>query len=232
MPHRRPRSGLSTGCRALGAHECVGGGCPAPVGHIDPLRRYAARRARLQPSNTWWMTPVPRVSVRNSVRKPTRPRAGTDNRGAPSRSVVDHLDHRPLRRRGVGSPRRGSPRDVDRHALHWFVQLAVDLPGDDLGLATVSSKPRVAWSRRGRPAGARRGLDLQASGRSVGPTRSETLPISSASRRLLTRRAVSFVPRSGEGRRVDADRHGQARLVDRDGGRATAGPGRPASRRW
>ncbi len=28
-------------------------------------------------SNTWWISPVPRVSVTNSVRKPIRPRAGT-----------------------------------------------------------------------------------------------------------------------------------------------------------
>ena len=31
------------------------------------------------PSNTWWAIPVPRVSVRNSVRNPIRPRAGTRN---------------------------------------------------------------------------------------------------------------------------------------------------------
>ena len=31
----------------------------------------------IQPSNTWWSSPVPRVSVRNSVRKPMRALAGT-----------------------------------------------------------------------------------------------------------------------------------------------------------
>ena len=31
------------------------------------------------PSKTWCMIPVPRVSVRNWVRKPIRPRAGTTN---------------------------------------------------------------------------------------------------------------------------------------------------------
>ena len=44
-----------------------------------PGRARAAARppSGSQRSNTWCMSPVPRVSVRNSVRKPISPRAGT-----------------------------------------------------------------------------------------------------------------------------------------------------------
>ena len=63
------------------------------------------------------------------------------------------------------------------------------------GLPTVSSKPsRRICSTRIASASSPRPWTSQASGRSVGRTRSDTLPTSSASRRSLTRRAVTLAP--------------------------------------
>ncbi len=63
------------------------------------------------------------------------------------------------------------------------------------GLPTVSSKPsrRICSTRMAR-ASSPRPCTSQVSGRSVGRTRTETLPTSSASRRALRTRAVSLVP--------------------------------------
>ena len=86
------------------------------------------------------------------------------------------------------------------------------------GLPTVSSKPsRRIISTSTASCSSPRPCTSHVSGRSVGSTRMLTLPTSSASRRFFTRRAVSSVAvAAGERRRVDADRHRQARLVDRD----------------
>ena len=63
------------------------------------------------------------------------------------------------------------------------------------GLPTVSSKPsRRICSTRIASASSPRPWTSHASGRSVGSTRSDTLPISSASRRSLTSRAVTLAP--------------------------------------
>ena len=63
------------------------------------------------------------------------------------------------------------------------------------GLPTVSSKPsRRMISTSTASCSSPRPCTSHASGRSVGSTRSETLPISSASRRALTWLAVSFLP--------------------------------------
>ena len=87
------------------------------------------------------------------------------------------------------------------------------------GLPTVSSKPSrrmvststASWSSP-RP------WTSQVSGRSVGSTRSETLPISSVSSRLLDQAGGELgAVGAGQRRRVDADGHGQAGLVDGDG---------------
>jgi len=43
-----------------------------PVGRVRSSPCHGSQR-----SKTWCMIPVPRLSVRNSVRKPIRPRAGT-----------------------------------------------------------------------------------------------------------------------------------------------------------
>ena len=63
------------------------------------------------------------------------------------------------------------------------------------GLPTVSSKPsRRIVSMRTASCSSPRPWTSQASGRSVGSTRSETLPTSSRSRRSFTMRAVSSLP--------------------------------------
>ena len=80
---------------------------------------------------------MPRVSVRNSVRKPISPRAGDEVLHArPAGAVVDHLLQPPL-------AQREQLRDdadvllghVDRDALDRLVALAVDLLRQHLGLA-------------------------------------------------------------------------------------------------
>src|SRR5215831_13363985 len=103
-------------------------------------RRSATRlpvgRERMSPcqgshaSKTWWRMPVPRVSVRNSVRKPTSPRAGTRY------SILAH----PL---PAALPQREQLRDdadvllgnVDRDPLDRFGPPAVELLRQDLGLS-------------------------------------------------------------------------------------------------
>ncbi len=65
------------------------------------------------------------------------------------------------------------------------------------GLPTVSSKPsRRMISTRIASCSSPRPCTSQVSGRSVGSTRIDTLPTSSASSRLRTSRAVSFLPLS------------------------------------
>ena len=81
--------------------------------------------------------PVPRVSVRNSVRKPISPRAGTRNsiRTQPVPWLVI-CSIRPLR--AASSWVIGAEvllGRVDRQPLDRLVQLAVDLAGDHLRLA-------------------------------------------------------------------------------------------------
>ena len=84
---------------------------------------------------------------------------------------------------------------VDAHPLDRLVAAAVDLPGDDLGLADGQLEALAAHQldqdRQRQLAAA---LDLPHLGRSVAWTRSETLPISSRSRRALTWLAVSLSP--------------------------------------
>ena len=141
--------------------------------------------------------PVPRVSVRNSVRKPIRPRAGTRNsiRTQPVPWLVI-CSIRPLRvaSSSVIVPRYSSGASmVSRSIGSWI------LPSTSwvttCGLPTVSSKPsRRICSTRIASASSPRPCTSQASGRSVGRIRSDTLPTSSASRRSLTRRAVTLPP--------------------------------------
>src|SRR5262249_20103227 len=85
--------------------------------------------------------------------------------------------------------------DVDGEPLDGLVDLAVDLRVTTSGLPTVSSKPsRRMISTSTASASSPRPCTSQVSGRSVPNTRMDTLPTSSASRRFLTRRAVSLVP--------------------------------------
>ena len=86
------------------------------------------------------------------------------------------------------------------------------------GLPIVSSKPsRRICSTSTSSWSSPRPCTSQVSGRSVGRTRSETLPTSSERSRASTQargHLVALAP--GERRGVDPDRHRERRLVDRD----------------
>ena len=81
--------------------------------------------------------PEPRVSVRNSVRKPIRPRVGHEVlEPHPAGAVVDHLLHAALaQRQHLGDDAEEVLGHVDRQPLDRLVQLAVDLARDHLRLA-------------------------------------------------------------------------------------------------
>ncbi len=114
--------------------------------------------------------PVPRVSVRNWVRKPMRPRAGTMNsmRTQPVPWLV-MVSMRPLRaaRSWVTAPRYSSGTSIVMCSIGSWT-----LPSTFLvttcGLPTVSSKPsRRICSTRIASASSPRPWTSQASGRSV-----------------------------------------------------------------
>ena len=121
----------------------------------------------------------------------------------PAGAVVDHLDQRALAQgHQLGHHAEVVVGDIDGHPLHRLVELAVDLPGDDLGLAHGELE---AFAAHGLDQDGQlqlaAALDLPGVGPLGGPTRSDTLPMSSASSRLSTWRAVSLlpsVPASGE----------------------------------
>ena len=111
----------------------VGGRLARAVGDQRAGRRGAAMSPcqGSQPSKRWFMMPVPRVSVRNSVRKPISPRDGMRNSMPHAAgAVVDHLHH-------PAAPRAdllGDDADVllgavDDQLLHRLVELAVDRRG-------------------------------------------------------------------------------------------------------
>ena len=82
---------------------------------------------------------------------------------------------------------------VTRSTGSWT--LAVDLAGDDLGLADGELEALAAHHLdQHRELQLASALHLPRVGRSVVSTRSDTLPTSSASRRLFTSRAVSLSP--------------------------------------
>ncbi len=143
--------------------------------------------------------PVPRVSVRNSVRKPISPRDGTRN------SIRTHpvpwlviCSMAPLRAAmsWVTAPRNSSGMStVSRSIGSWTLPSTILVT--TCGLPTVSSNPsRRICSTRMAKASSPRPCTSQVSGRSVGRTRMETLPTSSRSIRSLTRRAVTLAPRT------------------------------------
>ena len=166
---------------------------------------------------------MPRVSVRNSVRKPISPRAGTsDVHANPAAAVVDErlgaalAEREELRQRPRGTPRarRSTPASTGSCTVPSISRVTT------CGLPTVSSKPS-----RAHLLDEHRELELAATLHlpRVRPTRSEatrseTLPTSSEWQPALDARlARQLVARqSRERRRVDADRHRQRRLVDRD----------------
>ena len=142
---------------------------------------------------------MPRVSVRNSVRNPIRARAGT--RYSSRTQPVPWLticSIRPLRSASswVSTPMYSSGASIASRSTGSCTLPLISLV-TTCGLPTVSSKPSrrisststASWSSP-RP------CTSQVSGRSVGSTRSETLPISSASSLPLTWLAVSLVPSS------------------------------------
>ena len=140
---------------------------------------------------------MPRVSVRNSVRKPISPRAGHQIlHPHPAGAVVDHLLQRPLRSASscVITPTYSSGTSIASRSTG-----SCTLPSSSrvttCGLPTVSSKPsRRISSTSTASCSSPRPWTSHVSGRSVGSTRSDTLPISSWSRRALTMLAVSLAP--------------------------------------
>ena len=140
---------------------------------------------------------MPRVSVRNSVRNPIRPRAGT--RYSIRTQPVEWLticSIRPLRPASswVTEPTCSSGTSIARRSTGSWT-----LPSTSRvrtrGWPAVSSKPsRRIISSSTTSCSSPRPWTSQASGRSVSRTRIETLPISSASSRSRIWRAVSLVP--------------------------------------
>ena len=123
--------------------------------------------------------------------------------------------------------------NVDGHTVERLVDHAVDLAGQHLWLAHRELEALASHHLHQHDCSSPRPCTSQVSGRRVGRTRMLTLPTTSWSRRLRTRRAVSWALAARQRRRVGADRHRQAGLVDVDDGqRAGARRGRPASRRW
>ena len=142
---------------------------------------------------------MPRVSVRNSVRKPIRPRAGTtcSMRIQPV-PWFTRFSMRPLRsaRSCVTTPRYSSGASIATRSIgSWSVPPIVRVT--TWGLPTVSSKPsRRITSTSTASWSSPRPCTSQRSGRSAGRTRIETLPTTSWSSRSFTARAVTFVPSS------------------------------------
>ncbi len=161
---------------------------------------------------------MPRVSVRNSVRKPTSPRAGTRySMRAHPLPWLTICCRRPFRSASicVTTPTYSSGTSIATRSTGSARRPSTSFVSTS-GLPTVSSKPsRRISSTRIASWSSPRPCTSQASGREVGRTRSETFPTSSASSRSRIWLAVSRVPSStGERARVDPDRDRQARLVD------------------
>ena len=182
-----------------------------------PVGRRASRWARVRsvagprlvaPRRRGAAAPVPRVSVRNSVRKPIRPRAGTQIFHAdPAGAVVDHLLQPAL-------AARPSSWVIDAEVVFWARRWSAARPArgscrrspgsPPAACRRSSSKPsRRIMLDQDRPAAARRGpAPPRCPGRSVGRTRIETLPTSSAIQPVLHQPRGELValtwPASGE----------------------------------
>ena len=150
------------------------------------------------------MIPVPRVSVRNSVRKPISPRAGT--RYSIRAQPVPWLTIcciRPLRSASscVTTPMYSSGTSIATRSTGSCVLPSISRVSTS-GLPTVSSKPsRRMISTSTASCSSPRPCTSQTSGLAVGRTRSETLPTSSCSSRAISALAVTLspsVPASGE----------------------------------
>ena len=140
---------------------------------------------------------MPRVSVRNSVRKPIRPRAGTSTsmRTQPVPWLTS-ASVRPLRsaKSCVTTPMYSSGMSIETRSIGSCTLPSITWV-TTWGLPTVSSKPsRRICSTRIASCSSPRPWISQVSGRSVGSRRSDTLPTSSWSMRLLIRRDVTLSP--------------------------------------
>ena len=140
---------------------------------------------------------MPRVSVRNSVRKPIRPRAGTSTsiRTQPVPWLTSD-SVRPLRSANswVTTPRYSSGTSTETRSTG-----SCTLPSTrrvtTCGLPIVSSNPsRRICSTSTSSWSSPRPCTSQVSGRSVGSTRRETFPTSSERRRASTALAVTLSP--------------------------------------
>ena len=186
-----------------------------PVGRVRSSPTHGS-----QPSKTWCSRPVPRVSVRNSVRKPTRPRAGHALLHAhPAVAVVDHLLHAALAQcEELGDDADVVLGQVDRHALERLVQRPVDVAREHLRLADGQLEALAAHELdEHRELQLAAALDLPGVGplgvlHAQGHVADELL----LQTRLDLPRGELAAVLAGERRGVDADRHRQRRLVDRD----------------
>ncbi len=140
---------------------------------------------------------MPRVSVRYSVRKPIRPRAGA--RYSSRTQPVEWFticSMRPLRRASncVTTPTYSSGMSRARRSTgSWILPLISRVT--TWGCPATSSKPsRRISSSRTTSCSSPRPWTSQLSGRSVSRTRIETLPTSSWSSRSRIWRAVSLSP--------------------------------------
>ena len=140
---------------------------------------------------------MPRVSVTNSVRKPIRPRAGTSTsiRTQPVPWLTS-ASVRPFRsaKSCVTTPRYSSGTSTDTRSTG-----SCTLPSTrrvtTCGLPIVNSKPsRRICSTSTSSWSSPRPCTSQVSGRSVGSTRSDTFPTSSARSRASTWDAVTLSP--------------------------------------
>src|SRR3954453_14845386 len=189
------------------------------------------------PSKTWWRIPVPRVSVRNSVRKPISPRAGTTT-SIPTQPVpwLTSDSVRPFRRAKscVTMPTYSSGASIETRSIgSWAAPAmgrgatrglaagaaAVGAAGDDAGLADGDLEALAAHLLDEH-------LELKLAAAlhlpRVGPVGGKHAQRDVADELLAEarldqarRHLVALAAR--ERRRVQADGHGERRLVDRDG---------------
>ena len=123
-----------------------GGGWPAAVGdQLTWLAACGSRPARARSSRRPSAAiPDPRVSVRNSVRKPIMPARGHEEvEPDPARPVVDHVLHAALAQRehlGDDAPRKSSGTSIESRSI-GSCSLPPTSRVTTWGLPTVSSKP-------------------------------------------------------------------------------------------
>ena len=202
-----------------------------PVGRVRSSPCHGSQR-----SKTWCMIPVPRVSVRNSVRKPISPRAGA--RYSIRAQPVPWLTiscRRPLRSESscVTTPMYSSGTSIATRSTGSCFLPSISRVSTS-GLPTVSSKPsRRMISTSTASCSSPRPCTSQTSGLEVGRTRSETLPTSSCSSRAIEGARGHLVAfGAGERRGVDPERHRRATARRRRSPAAAAGRrGRRSSRR-